>query len=103
MCSTGGDNEVPLQDDINGVAALYDQDSDEVGEADDNCPADANPNQSDTDGDNEGDACDADIDGDGIYNAAAVDQEQATIRSTFTGLGNNMGSNISNSSWSNLT
>lgn len=52
------------------VAALAgdDDDDDGVGAALDNCPADANTNQSDIDGDGAGDACDGDIDGDGFAN-----------------------------------
>ncbi len=64
--------EVPLQDDINGVIALYgignDSDGDGVADNVDNCPAVANPGQQDVDGDGTGDACDplTDTDGDGI-------------------------------------
>ncbi|MCH9695201.1 MAG: thrombospondin type 3 repeat-containing protein [Gammaproteobacteria bacterium] len=47
-----------------------DSDSDGVDDDVDNCPADANTNQSDIDSDDAGDACDVDIDGDGFDNAA---------------------------------
>ncbi|WAS89937.1 thrombospondin type 3 repeat-containing protein [Nannocystis punicea] len=43
-----------------------DDDDDLVPDADDNCPADANPMQEDTDGDGQGDACDEDDDDDTI-------------------------------------
>ncbi len=45
---------------------LNDDDGDGVGGSTDNCPTDANPDQTDTDGDGEGDVCDSDDDGDGI-------------------------------------
>lgn len=66
--------EVPQTDDINGVAALYDSDSDGVGNASDNCVTIGNPTQSNLDGDAKGDVCDDDIDGDGVFNAATTDQ-----------------------------
>jgi hypothetical protein len=50
-----------------------DTDGDGVCDAEDNCPADPNPNQEDTDGDGTGDACDVDgcpdADGDGVCDA----------------------------------
>ena len=50
-----------------------DTDSDGILDADDNCPAVANPNQQDADDDGAGDACDADdardSDEDGIVNS----------------------------------
>ena len=46
-----------------------DGDGDGVLDADDNCPAVANPNQTNTDGDAEGDACDADDDNDSVADA----------------------------------
>ncbi|MFH1591679.1 MAG: MopE-related protein [archaeon] len=42
-----------------------DADADGVGDADDNCPDDANADQADLDEDGLGDACDTDMDGDG--------------------------------------
>jgi len=65
------------QDDLNGAAARYDLDNDSVGLVDDNCPDVANPDQLDTDDDGLGNACDPDIDGDGVFNAAAIDQSFA--------------------------
>ncbi|MEQ8206924.1 MAG: choice-of-anchor U domain-containing protein, partial [Woeseia sp.] len=47
-----------------------DEDDDGVGLAFDNCPLNANTDQSDIDGDGTGDSCDDDIDGDGLANAA---------------------------------
>ena len=58
--------EVPLQDDINGVAAIYGSDGDGIPDSEDNCPTVANPDQVDSDGDAEGDACDDDDDNDGM-------------------------------------
>ena len=65
--------EAPLQDDINGVAAIYGSDGDGVPDSKDNCPTVANVVQSDLDADGLGDACDAsdldpanDLDGDGV-------------------------------------
>jgi len=57
-----------------GSAYLYisflDTDNDGIADDTDNCPADANPDQTDTDGDGEGDVCDTtpngDTDGDGV-------------------------------------
>ena len=66
MHPVAGSIEVPLQDDINGVAALYGADNDGIPDSEDNCPAVANPDQVDTDGDGEGNACDDDDDDDGM-------------------------------------
>ncbi|MDO8629781.1 MAG: thrombospondin type 3 repeat-containing protein, partial [Phycisphaerales bacterium] len=51
-----------------GNADQEDADEDEVGDACDNCPADANADQADADGNGEGDACAGDRDGDGFVN-----------------------------------
>jgi hypothetical protein len=53
--------------------AQDDADGDQVGDCDDNCPADANPLQSDCDTDGTGDACDAEADTDGDQVADACD------------------------------
>jgi len=49
----------------NGVVPL-DSDGDGVPDAEDNCPATANPDQADTDHDGQGNACDPDDDNDGV-------------------------------------
>ena len=49
-------------------AAQPDSDGDGTADGDDNCPMDANADQSDIDGDNIGDVCDDDLDGDGKFN-----------------------------------
>jgi len=46
-----------------------DGDNDGVGDARDNCPAVANPDQADADGDGDGDACDSDDDNDNVTDA----------------------------------
>ncbi|MDJ0759504.1 MAG: thrombospondin type 3 repeat-containing protein, partial [Woeseiaceae bacterium] len=51
-----------------GGESQADSDNDGVADSLDNCPADANTNQSDIDGDGLGDVCDDDIDGDGFPN-----------------------------------
>ena len=47
----------------------------------DNCPSDANSDQSDLDGDGIGDVCDSDIDGDGASN----EQEAARVLTPRSG------------------
>ena len=49
--------------------AQVDTDGDGVNDAADNCPDNANANQSNIDGDRKGDVCDSDMDGDGHANA----------------------------------
>ena len=66
MNPIAGDIEGPLQDDINGVAALHGSDNDGIPDHRDNCPFTSNPGQADNDGDGEGDACDDDDDNDGM-------------------------------------
>jgi hypothetical protein len=66
MNPIAGDIEVPLQDDVNGVAALYGSDNDGIPDSMDNCPETSNPGQRDYDGDGEGNACDDDDDADGM-------------------------------------
>jgi type II secretory pathway pseudopilin PulG/subtilisin-like proprotein convertase family protein len=46
---------------------VYDSDGDGIPDDEDNCPDDANPDQTDTDGDGTGDACDDDDDNDGVW------------------------------------
>lgn len=58
---------LPTTDDVNGVAALYDQDGDGIGLATDNCPDVANADQLDVNNNGLGDACE-DFDGDGVLN-----------------------------------
>lgn len=52
----------PVDTDDDGVPDFQDTDADGDGidDADDNCPIDANPDQSDSNGDNQGDACQSD-------------------------------------------
>ena len=73
----GGDNDCDDQtdegfpdSDADGVADCVsdDDDGDGVPDAFDNCPKDANAEQTDSDGDGAGDACDGDSDGDGDPN-----------------------------------
>ncbi|MEM7280827.1 MAG: S8 family serine peptidase [Pseudomonadota bacterium] len=68
-----------------------DADNDGIGDAQDNCPNDPNPNQQNTDNDAQGDVCDTDDDNDGV-----VDTEDAfpldpseTIDTDNDGIGNN--------------
>jgi len=66
MNPVAGSIEVPLQDDIDGVRAIYGSDNDGIPDSEDNCPYVPNPRQADYDGDGEGDACDDDDDNDGM-------------------------------------
>ncbi len=50
-----------------------DADSDNIDDSVDNCPSDANNDQSDIDNDTQGDVCDSDIDGDTLANAVDPD------------------------------
>ncbi len=83
MTPTVDDIINPQADDISGVAALYDKDSDSIGIADDNCPLISNSGQLDTDSDGMGNVCDPDIDNDGIPDSSIIDQKQTS----FSGLG----------------
>src|SRR5690606_31932280 len=61
-----------------------DIDGDGITNADDNCPANPNPDQSDIDGDGTGDECDSDKDGDKVLNQVdncpdMVNPDQADI------------------------
>ena len=60
-----GSNSGPIR-----VFGSLDGDGDGIDDAQDNCPAVANPNQTDTDSDAVGDACDADDDKDGFEDVA---------------------------------
>ena len=57
----GGTRQIYLAE-----CGIADSDGDGVDDDLDNCPDDANSDQTDTDGDGEGDACDTDDDGDGV-------------------------------------
>ncbi len=65
---TVADAELSALDTVT-VAAIDDLDGDGVADAADNCPANANTDQTDTDGDMLGDACDPDDDDDGLPDA----------------------------------
>jgi hypothetical protein len=54
---------------VDRLPGTTDTDLDGVLDGNDNCPADANADQTNTDGDDEGDACDADDDGDAVLDA----------------------------------
>jgi hypothetical protein len=75
LCPGHDDN---IDDDLDGLADGCDDypddsDNDGVINSIDNCPANANANQTDMDNDELGDACDNDLDGDGINNHVPFD------------------------------
>jgi len=75
MAATIGNIEVPQQDDINGVAAIYgpvDVDNDGIPDSQDNCPGISNASQIETDSDGAGDVCDDDDDNDGVLDRADI-------------------------------
>ncbi|MEK7623288.1 MAG: thrombospondin type 3 repeat-containing protein, partial [Patescibacteria group bacterium] len=57
-----------------------DEDGDGIQNYPDNCPLDANSDQTDTDGDAKGDACDVDADGNGV-----LDREDCPAGTTWNG------------------
>jgi parallel beta helix pectate lyase-like protein/thrombospondin type 3 repeat protein len=59
-------NNDALTENRPGLCTNRDGDGDGVPDAEDNCPAVANPDQTDTDGDGMGNACDPDDDNDGV-------------------------------------
>ena len=76
MAATIGNIEVPQQDDIDGVAAIYgpvDVDDDGVPDSQDNCPGISNADQIDTDSDGAGDDCDNDDDDDGMPDSYEIE------------------------------
>ena len=82
MHPVAGDIEAPLQDDINGVAALYGSDTDGIPDDEDNCPYTPNPDQKDTDSDGEGDACDDDDDDDGMPDSYELENDLSPLNAT---------------------
>lgn len=54
---------------LSGLTIIVDSDSDNIVDANDNCPLAANVNQANLDGDSQGDICDYDIDGDTMPNS----------------------------------
>lgn len=73
--ATGADGS----DGTSGVIEPKDSDEDGIDDAEDNCPADPNPDQADLDDDAQGDLCDPDRDGDGVYNASDCDPDNGAV------------------------
>lgn len=84
-------NDIVIQRAFAVAAPDWDSDDDDVSNDDDNCPENANTNQSDVDNDSIGDACDDDLDGDGVNNDQDSFPNDANESADFDsdGLGDN--------------
>ncbi len=86
------------------IEIVPDSDSDGIQDTLDNCPLDANSDQSDFDGDGEGDACDADRDGDGTPNDfdAFPDDPSEAADNDDDGVGDNADTDDDNDGYSDV-